>query len=301
MSATAAAINDYAASCAASASPAMPGRIDIEHLHIRLGKGAQAFEALQDVSISMAPGEFVCILGPSGCGKSTLLGALAGHLQPSQGKLRVDGQPIAGPDPDRGLVFQQHTLFPWKRVIDNVAFGLKMKGVGKVQRREQARELLRLVGLEGFEKSYPAQLSGGMQQRVEIARVLINRPRVMLMDEPFSALDAQTRLKMQELLLDVWSRIRTSILFITHDIDEALFLADRILVMSPRPGRIIEELKLDFPRPRDASLVTSDAFTQLKRHCLSLLHPQGNVVPLERLSPLGKPAVQPAHSLQFAI
>lgn len=282
-------------------SRVLPGRISIEHLHIRLGTGAQAFEALQDVSISMAPGEFVCILGPSGCGKSTLLGALAGHLQPSKGKISIDGQPIAGPDPDRGLVFQQHTLFPWKRVVDNVAFGLKMKGIGKAERREQARELLRLVGLEGFEQSYPAQLSGGMQQRVEIARVLINRPRVMLMDEPFSALDAQTRLKMQELLLDVWSRIRTSILFITHDIDEALFLADRILVMSPRPGRIIEELTLDFPRPRDAALVTSDEFTRLKRHCLALLHPQGNVIPLERLSPLGKPAVPPAHSLQFAI
>jgi len=274
------------------------GRIDIERLHIHLGHGAKKFEALQDVSISAAPGEFLCLLGPSGCGKSTLLGALAGHLQPSGGSIRVDGQPVDGPHPERGLVFQQHTLFPWKKVLDNVAFGLKMKGIAREERRLQARELLKLVGLEDFSDVYPSQLSGGMQQRVEIARVLINHPRVMLMDEPFSALDAQTRLKMQELLLDVWMRVRTSIVFITHDIDEALFLADRILVMSPRPGRIIEELKLDFARPRHAELVTSKEFIRLKRHCLALLHPDRQTHPLARLNPLGTVA---AGELQFAI
>jgi NitT/TauT family transport system ATP-binding protein len=279
-------------------SSSTQGRIDIERLHIRLGHGAQAFEALQDVSISAAPGEFLCLLGPSGCGKSTLLGALAGHLRPSSGDIRVDGRPVSGPHPERGLVFQQHTLFPWKKVLDNVAFGLKMKGIGREERRRQARELLKLVGLEDFADAYPSQLSGGMQQRVEIARVLINHPRVMLMDEPFSALDAQTRLKMQELLLDVWTRVRTSIVFITHDIDEALFLADRILVMSPRPGRIIEELTLDFARPRHAELVTSEEFMRLKRHCLALLHPDGKTIPLARLNPLG--AVT-AGDLQFAI
>lgn len=274
------------------------GRIDIEHLQIRLGRGKQAFDAVQDVSISVKPGEFICILGPSGCGKSTLLGALAGHLEASEGTIRIDGQPLSGPHPDRGLMFQQHTLFPWKKVIDNVAFGLKMKGIARAERQARATELLKLVGLEGFENSYPAQLSGGMQQRVEIARVLINHPRVMLMDEPFGALDAQTRLKMQELLLEVWARVKTTIIFITHDIDEALFLADRILVMSPRPGRIIEEIPLEFDRPRSADLVTSQQFTQLKRHCLALLHPQSRVVPLERLSPLGSPT---ASQLQFAI
>jgi len=263
------------------------GAIEIDRLHIVLGRGKEAFQAVKDVSISVRPGEFVCVLGPSGCGKSTLLGALAGHLFASNGSIRVDGQAIAGPHPDRGLVFQQHTLFPWKKVLDNVAFGLKMKGIKRAQRREQARELLRLVGLEGFENSYPSQLSGGMQQRVEIARVLINHPRVMLMDEPFGALDAQTRMKMQELLLEVWARIKTTIVFITHDIDEALFLADRILIMSPRPGTIIDEIALDFPRPRHTDLVTSNRFVQLKRHCLALLHPQGNAIPLERLSPLG--------------
>ena len=267
----------------------LQGRIEIDGLRIRLGLGERSFDTLDGVSLTAKPGEFVCILGPSGCGKSTLLGALAGHLQPSVGTIRVDGKPVQGPHPDRGLVFQQHTLFPWKNVLDNVAFGLKMKGVKRDERRAQARELLRLVELEGFEHSYPSQLSGGMQQRVEIARVLINHPRVMLMDEPFGALDAQTRLKMQELLLDVWTRIKTTVVFITHDIDEALFLADRILVMSPRPGRIIEQIALDFARPRHADLVTSGEFIRLKRHCLDLLHPEAKVMPLARLSPIGSP------------
>jgi len=274
------------------------GRIDIEHAHIRLGLGAQAFEAVHDVSIGIGPGEFVCVLGPSGCGKSTLLGALAGHLHASHGSIQIDGQPVEGPHPDRGLVFQHHTLFPWKRVVDNVAFGLKMKGMPKAERRARARELLQLVGLGNFEQHYPSQLSGGMQQRIEIARVLINHPRVMLMDEPFGALDAQTRLMMQQLLLDVWTRIKTTIVFVTHDIDEALFLADRILVMSPRPGRIIEEITLDFPRPRDAGLVTSSRFMQLKRHCMALLHSEKNASPLPRLSPLGPPG---AIRMQLAI
>lgn len=274
------------------------GQIDIDGLHIQLGEANRRFEALQDVSIHMAPGELVCVLGPSGCGKSTLLGALAGHLAPSSGSVRVDGVAVAGPHPDRGLVFQHHTLFPWQRVLDNVAFGLKMKGIARRERHRQAHEMLQLVGLQDFAHSYPAHLSGGMQQRVEIARVLINHPRVMLMDEPFGALDAQTRLKMQELLLAVWARINTTILFITHDIDEALFLADRILVMSPRPGRIIEEIRIDFARPRGPELVTSPRFTELKRHCLALLHPATRVVPLQRLTPLGAPSLTDIH---FAI
>ena len=263
------------------------GQIEISQLHIRLGAGGHAFDAVQDVSVSIAPGEFVCLLGPSGCGKSTLLGALAGHLAPARGSILVDGARVDGPHPDRGLVFQQHTLFPWKKVRENVAFGLKMQGVARAERNARAAELLSLVGLDGFGGHYPAQLSGGMKQRVEIARVLINQPRVMLMDEPFGALDAQTRLKMQQLLLEVWARVKTTIVFITHDIDEALFLADRILVMSPRPGRIIDELRLDFARPRGPELVTSPEFTHYKRHCLALLHPDHPGEPLARLSPLG--------------
>jgi NitT/TauT family transport system ATP-binding protein len=274
------------------------GHIEIDKLHLRVGHGAQAFEAVQDVSLTVQPGEFMCLLGPSGCGKSTLLGALAGHLRPSRGAITVDGRAIDGPHAERGLVFQHHTLFPWRKVVDNVAFGLKMQGVPRAERRRRALELLALVGLEAFAEHYPAQLSGGMKQRVEIARVLINHPRVMLMDEPFGALDAQTRLMMQQLLLDLWARIRTTIVFITHDIDEALFLADRVLVMSPRPGRIIEQIAVPFPRPRDASLVTSPEFTALKRRCLQLLHPANAELPLERLSPLGAPTLR---QLQFAI
>jgi len=265
-----------------------PGRIDGRQLSIRLGQGREAFEAVQRLDFAIEPGEFVCILGPSGCGKSTLLGALAGHLQLSGGSLLVDGNAVAGPSPQRGMVFQHHTLLPWRSVLDNVAFGLKMQGIGKAQRREQALEMLRLVGLQDFAQRWPNQLSGGMQQRAEIARVLINRPRLLLMDEPFGALDAQTRARMQELLLDIWTRIRTTVVFVTHDIDEALFLADRILVMSPRPGRFIEDLRLEFPRPRNASLLTSPGFTHLKRHCLELLrHEDGRELP--RLTPLGLP------------
>ena len=271
---------------------ALQGHIELADVGIRLGEGARAFEAVQDFSLTVLPGEFICLLGPSGCGKSTLLGALAGHLQTTAGQIRLDGEQIDGPSPERGLVFQQHTLFPWKRVVDNVAFGLKMQGVPHAQRIERALELLRLIGLEGFEQRYPAELSGGMQQRVEIARVLINRPRVLLMDEPFGALDAMTRQMMQELLLDIWTRIRTTVLFVTHDIDEALFLADRIVVMSARPGRILEEIRVDFPRPRANSLVTSAHFNALKRHCLALLRPTTSTEPLSRLTPLGAPELQ---------
>jgi len=273
------------------------GRIAIDRVQIRLGQGAQAFEALHDVSLDIAPGEFVCLLGPSGCGKSTLLGALAGHLSPSAGSIRIDGQAVNGPDPSRGLVFQQHTLFPWQRAIDNVAFGLKMRGVPRAERRAQAEALLASVGLAGFEDRYPSQLSGGMQQRVEISRVLINQPRVLLMDEPFGALDALTRVKMQQLLLQVWERIRTTVVFVTHDIDEALFLADRIVVMSARPGRIVEQIVLPVGRPRDAALVTAPAFVALKRRCLELLH---GAEPLPRLSPLGAPAGEAA-AWRFAV
>jgi NitT/TauT family transport system ATP-binding protein len=264
------------------------GQINARQISIHLGEDAAKFEAVHCVDFSIAPGEFVCILGPSGCGKSTLLGALAGHITPSHGKLTLDENSIAGPSPERGMVFQHHTLFPWRSTLDNVAFGLKMQGIGKQERRAQAMELLKLVGLEDSAHRWPSQLSGGMQQRVEIARVLINKPRLLLMDEPFGALDAQTRLKMQELLLSIWSRIRTSVVFVTHDIDEALFLADRILVMSPRPGKIIENLAVDFPRPRRTELVTTAAFMRLKRHCLELLnHEEGRQLP--RLSPLGLP------------
>ncbi|OWV89299.1 sulfonate ABC transporter ATP-binding protein [Rhizobium sp. N122] len=263
------------------------GRIVAEQVSIRLGKGKAAFEAVSDVSFSVAPGEFVCLLGPSGCGKSTLLGALAGHIDIAGGRLDVDGTPVSGPHPERGIVFQHHTLFPWKSARDNVAFGPKMRGVGKEQRRREAQRMLDLVGLNGFADRYPAQLSGGMQQRVEIARVLVNQPRLLLMDEPFGALDALTRLKMQELLLAIWEQFRKTVLFVTHDIDEALLLADRIIVMKAQPGRIHEEITVPFPRPRSTDIVASPEFSHLKRHCLELLHEDGGADTLPRLTPLG--------------
>jgi len=268
------------------------GHIRIERLHVEVGEGASRLEALQGVDLDIPAGQFVCVLGPSGCGKSTLLGALAGHLRPTQGSVRVDGAEVAGPHPDRGLVFQQHTLLPWLRVVDNVAFGLKMKGVARARRRERARALLADVGLAGHEERWPGELSGGMAQRVEIARALANEPRVLLMDEPFGALDALTRARMQQLLVEVWQRVRTTVVFVTHDIDEALFLADRLLVMSPRPARLIEDRLLDFPRPRDAALAAAPEFVALKRHCLELLHRGESVAPLPRMTPLGPPPVE---------
>ncbi len=253
------------------AKNASHGWVDIENVSIELGGTLTPFVAVNDVSFSVRPGELVCLLGPSGCGKSTLLSALAGHITPVSGAIKLDGRPVSGPSPERGIVFQQHTLFPWKRVNDNVAFGLKMKAVDRKSRQQQADEYLRLVGLAGFERRFPSQLSGGMQQRVEIARALINLPRVLLMDEPFSALDAQTRLNMQEMLLDIWEKFNITVVFVTHDIDESLFLADRILVMSSRPGRIIEQIHVPFSRPRMRDVMTQPEFVLLKRHCLGLL------------------------------
>jgi len=268
-------------------------RVSVERVSLEVGEGAARFEVLDGLSLVAAPGELVCLVGPSGCGKSTLLGALAGHLPTARGTLRVDGEPIAGPDPQRGLVFQHHTLFPWKTVLANVAHGPKMKGVDRETREAEARGLLEQVGLAGFEDRYPRELSGGMQQRVEIARVLINRPRLLLMDEPFGALDALTRLRMQELLLSLWSRLRPTIVFVTHDIDEALFLADRVMVMSAGPARIVEEIAVPFERPRRAALLTRADFTVLKRRSLSLLG-EGTAAPaLDRLTPLGAPLPAP--------
>ncbi|WP_079436524.1 ABC transporter ATP-binding protein [Zoogloea sp. LCSB751] len=283
-------------------SPAEPatGSLEIERVSVELGSGAARFTALDDVSVSIRPGEFVCLLGPSGCGKSTLLGGLAGHLAPSSGRLLLDGQPIAGPGPERGLVFQHHTLFPWLTVLDNVAYGLRMRGVPRAERRAQALTWLAEVGLQGFENSYPNALSGGMQQRVEIARVLINQPRVLLMDEPFGALDALTRLKMQELLLALWAKRRMTVVFVTHDIDEALFMADRILVMSARPGRVVEEIRVPAERPRTAEWLTGPSFIEHKRHCLSLLRDSAPAVPLARLSPLSEPSGDAADSTAYS-
>jgi NitT/TauT family transport system ATP-binding protein len=248
-----------------------PGRVGVRALTVEVGPPQARFTALEALDLDIEPGQFICVLGPSGCGKSTLLSAIAGHVAATGGGIAVDGVAVDGPDAERGLVFQQHTLFPWKRIVDNVAFGLKMKGVKAHERRREASELLALVGLAGYESHYPAQLSGGMQQRVEIARVLINRPRILLMDEPFGALDAQTRRMMQTLLLEIWSKIGTTVIFVTHDIEEALFLGDRIVMLSQRPARIVADITMPLPRPRNDDSTTDPTFIEIKRRCLALL------------------------------
>ena len=247
------------------------GAIAMRGVGIHFGTGRHAVQALSDIDLDIEPGEFVSLLGPSGCGKSTIIGAIAGFTPVSAGKLSVDGQPVRVPGADRGVVFQQHTLFPWKTVVHNVEFGLKVRGVGKVERQRTAREILSHVGLGEFLHHYPHQLSGGMQQRVNLARVLVNRPRVLLMDEPFCSLDAQTRLQMQELLLSLWHEFHMTVVFVTHDVDEAAFLSDRIVVLTTRPGRVKADLRVSLPRPRTHELLTSQEFTELKRHAFTLL------------------------------
>ena len=245
------------------------GRIEITDLGMVFGRDGRTVEAVRRFTLMTTPGEFVALLGPSGCGKTTVLNAVAGFALPTVGRVVVDGEIVAQPGADRGMVFQQHSLFPWKTVLGNVEFGLKMRGVGKKERKSQAQAYLSLVGLTGFEHAYPRELSGGMQQRVGIARALVNRPRVLLMDEPFGALDAQTRLTMQELLLGVWREVRTTVLFVTHDIDEAIFLADRVAVMTGRPGQIRDLVEVKLTRPRAAEIITTPAFMALKARVLA--------------------------------
>ena len=220
--------------------------------------------ALQATDLDVAENDFVTILGPSGCGKSTLLRIVAGLDRQSSGELRLQGQPIRGPGADRGMVFQSYTLFPWLTVRDNVCFGLNERGLPRARQLEIAQGFIAKVGLVGFENHYPKQLSGGMQQRTAIARALANSPAMLLMDEPFGALDHQTRELMQELLLGIWEAERKTVLFVTHDIDEAIFMASRVVVMSARPGRIKLQREVSLPHPRHYSVKTGPAFAELK-------------------------------------
>jgi NitT/TauT family transport system ATP-binding protein len=250
---------------------ATQGRVDVRDLHIRFSAKGQEIEAVRSASVHVRPGEFVSLIGPSGCGKSTLLNAVAGFIKPNGGQVLLDGQAITGPGSDRGVVFQQYSLFPWMTVRKNVEFGLKMKGVSMTERESQARTLLGLAGLLSFENHYPDQLSGGMKQRVGIVRALATSPQVLLMDEPFGALDSQTRVVMQEILTNMWQRLRISVLFITHDIDEAVFLSDRIYVMTARPGRIKAELPVPLPRPRTPEMTASPEFAAMVRQIKGLI------------------------------
>ena len=231
-----------------------------------------AVTALESISLDVENKEFSVIVGPSGCGKSSLLRLIAGLIRPSSGAIYLDNRQVMRPGKDRGMVFQSYTLFHWLTVRQNVEFGLRIANFGPVERAEIARKFLAEVGLEGFENAYPKELSGGMMQRVALARALANDPEVLLMDEPFGALDSQTRWLMQELLLRIWEGSHKTVLFITHDIDEAILLGDRVHVMTARPGRIKEIVTIDIARPRSTEVLTSSRFATLKRHIMALVH-----------------------------
>jgi NitT/TauT family transport system ATP-binding protein len=233
--------------------------------------------ALERISFGVAEGDFIAVVGPSGCGKSTLLKILAGLLPPSSGEASLRGTPIAGPRRDIGVVFQSPVLFPWRTVLDNVLLPVDVQGLGRARCAPTALELLDLVGLAGFERRYPWELSGGMQQRVALTRALVHDPAMLLMDEPFGALDAMTREHMNLELQRIWLERRKTVLFITHSIPEAVFLADRVLVMSPRPGRILEDLAVDFGRPRSLDLMSTPAFGEAVRRLRGQLRVKGGL------------------------
>ena len=252
-------------------SGASVGHIEIRNLSVRFSQHGQTVQAIHGVTLDVRSGEFVSVIGPSGCGKSTLLNLVAGFVAPTEGSVTLDGKTITGPGADRGVVFQQYSLFPWKSVLANVEFGLKLQGVDKRTRQERARHLLKLAGLDEFEKFYPAQLSGGMKQRVGIIRALAANPRILLMDEPFGALDTQTRAIMQQILTELWQTLGISVLFITHDIDEAIFLSDRIYVMTARPGTVKAVVPVKLKRPRLADVVLSQEFLDIRARLHGLI------------------------------
>jgi len=245
--------------------------------------------ALHDISFDVHRREFIAVIGPSGCGKSTLNRIIAGLDHPTSGELLLDGRPVSEPGPDRGMVFQSYTLFPWLTVKKNVMFGLQMSGRGGVAESE-ALQWLEMVGLSDFAHLYPKQLSGGMKQRVAIARALANRPRILLMDEPFGALDAQTRCAMQSYLLQIWENVDITILFVTHDLDEAIYLADRIVVLGRQPGHVKEIISVPVPRPRSPEQLISPHFIATRKRLDDLIHAQdvdAKEIPIPRLTPVG--------------
>jgi NitT/TauT family transport system ATP-binding protein len=255
-----------------TASPLMPPILVAERVTkaFTVGRGRETI-AVQDLSLQVEEGEFLCLLGASGCGKSTMLNLFAGFIQPSSGSVQLRGEEITRIEPRCGMVFQSYALFPWKTVRGNIEFGMKLRGVPAAERRSRAERFIELVHLKGFERSYPAELSGGMQQRVSLARILAADPDVLLMDEPFAALDAMTRQVMQEELLRIQEASRKTVVFITHSIDEALILADRIVVMSARPGRVKQILPNTLPRPRHVDIQLSPDYARLKAAIWSLV------------------------------
>ncbi|EOV8178502.1 ABC transporter ATP-binding protein [Raoultella planticola] len=243
--------------------------ITLENVSLSFAAKPQPFTVLEDISLSLNKGEFVVLLGPSGCGKSTILNLVAGFTQPDRGRVAAGGKPVRAPGPDRGMIFQQPNLFPWLSVLENVTFGPRLGKYRKQETNARALDWLGRVGLKGFEHHAPWQLSGGMKQRVALARAWLPGPEVLLLDEPFGALDAQTRLMMQELLHEAWLSTGTTLLFVTHDVEEALFLADRILIMSAKPGKIVEEIVLPFGHERDIeTLAEHPRYSEIKHHVL---------------------------------
>ena len=250
-----------------------PVTLEVSKLYKSFSTPQGDITALKDINFKVHRRELVCVIGPSGCGKSTLIRILAGLESPTSGSMLLNGEEVHGPCPDRGMVFQGYTLFPWLTVKENVMFGLLRSGKGKRTAEQEALQWIDLIGLSRFTKSYPHQLSGGMKQRVAIARALANQPKILLMDEPFGALDAQTRAKMQAYLLEIWKNIDITILFITHDLDEAVYLADRILVLKANPGEVEEVIEVPVPHPRSPDQFLSDEFLATKKRLEELIHP----------------------------
>jgi NitT/TauT family transport system ATP-binding protein len=246
--------------------------LDVQQLNKLFGSEERSTTALKDINFRTHLREFLCVVGPSGCGKTTLVRILAGLEEKSSGQVLLQGKAVTGPGSDRGMVFQGYTLFPWLTVKKNVMFGLEVNGHGRDESERQALQWLQLIGLERFANAYPHQLSGGMKQRVAIVRALANQPRILLMDEPFGALDAQTRCRMQAHLLEIWRKIDITIVFITHDLDEAIFLADRILVLSAHPGEVRELIEVPVPRPRNLTQLISPVFLATKARLEELIH-----------------------------
>jgi NitT/TauT family transport system ATP-binding protein len=248
-----------------------PTKLHIQNVSKTYRSDGQEVLAIDEIDLKIKNKEFATILGPSGCGKSTLLRIVAGLIKPTNGVVRLDGNVITRPGQDRGMVFQSYTLFPWLTVKENIQFGLEISGTPKIQQEQVAREFVEKVGLKGFEKTYPKGLSGGMKQRVAIARALANNPAILLLDEPFGALDAQTRSLMQELLTQIWEELHKTILFVTHDVEEAIFLSDRVFVMTARPGKVKAEIDVLLERPRSYEMKATEAFLNLKKQALTLI------------------------------
>jgi NitT/TauT family transport system ATP-binding protein len=248
-----------------------PTKLHIHNVSKIYRSDGQEVLAIDEIDLKIKNKEFATILGPSGCGKSTLLRIVAGLIKPTRGIVRLDGNVITRPGQDRGMVFQSYTLFPWLTVTENIQFGLEISGMPKAKQEQIAEEFVEKVGLKGFEKTYPRGLSGGMKQRVAIARALANNPAILLLDEPFGALDAQTRALMQELLTKIWEELHKTILFVTHDVEEAIFLSDRVFIMTARPGKIKAEIDISLERPRSYEIKATESFLNLKKQALALI------------------------------